>query len=171
MSRALEMRAAFDSTFAQAPNTDQQPLQDFLGIRVGTDSYAIRLADISGLFADRSITQIPSTDTGFLGIAGLRGAVVPVYDLGTFLGYPPAPTCRWLVLIGGSALALAFEAFEGHLRLPQTALAAHTKQPRSALFVQQSLHVAGLVRPIVQVSAIFQTIEQDTQRRVRHEES
>jgi chemotaxis signal transduction protein len=171
MSRALEMRAAFDRSFAEPPRTEQNPLQDFLGIRIGTDPYAIRLADITGVFADRPITRLPTTDSAFLGIAGLRGAVVPVYDLGAFLGYPPGESRRWLVLVDGTALALAFEAFEGHLRLPQAAVAAEVGQARSRAYTPQALHGVGSVRPIVQVTAIFHAIEQGTQRRGRHEES
>ena len=101
----------------------------------------------------------------------MRGAVVPVYDLGAFLGYPPGEARRWLLLVGGAALALAFEAFEGHLRLPQAALAAEVGQARSREFTQEVLHAVGSVRPIVQVAAIFQAIEQGTQRRGRSEES
>jgi chemotaxis signal transduction protein len=171
MSRVLEMRAAFDRSFAEAPRTEQLQVQDYLAIRVGTDPYAIRLADIAGLFADRPITRLASSDPAFLGIAGLRGAVVPVYDLGAFLGYAPGEARRWLLLIGGTTLALAFEGFEGHLRLPQTALAAQVGQARSRVFVQQALHALGSVRPIVHLSAIFQAIEQGTQRRGHHEES
>jgi chemotaxis signal transduction protein len=171
MSRALEMRAAFDRSFAEPPRTEQAPLQDFLAIRVGTDPYAIRLTDISGLFVDRPITPLTSDDPAFIGIAGVRGTVVPVYDLGAFLGYPPGGARRWLLLIGGAVLALAFEAFEGHLRLPRAALATQVGQERSAVFVQEVLHAAGSVQPIVQVAAILQAIEQGTQRRCHHEES
>jgi chemotaxis signal transduction protein len=171
MSRALEMRAAFDRSFAEPPRTEEAPLQDFLGVRVGTDPYAIRLADISGLFADRPITPLTSDDPAFLGIAGVRGAVVPVYDLGAFLGYPPGAARRWLLLIGRAALGLAFEAFEGHLRLPRAALTAQVGHEGSAVLVQEVLHAVGLVRPIVQVTAILQTIEQGTRRRGHHEES
>jgi chemotaxis signal transduction protein len=171
MNRALEMRTAFDRSFADPPQSEQVPLQDFLAIRVGTDPYAIRLADISGLFADRPITSLSSADPAFLGIAGLRGAVVPVYDLGAFLGYPPGEARRWLLLIGGAALALAFEAFEGHLRLPQAALAAELGQTRSRVYIQEILHAAGSVRPIVQLAAIFQAIEQGAQARSHYEES
>jgi chemotaxis signal transduction protein len=171
MSRALEMRATFDRSFAEPPRTEEAPLRDFLGVRVGTDPYAIRLADISGLFADRPVTPLASDDPTFLGIAGVRGAVVPVYDLGAFLGYPPGAARRWLLLIGRAALGLAFEAFEGHLRLPQAALAAQVGEGRSGVFVQEVLHAVGSVRPIVQVAAILQAIEHGTQRRGHNEES
>lgn len=171
MSRALEMRAAFDGSFAQAPRVEQESLHDFLAIRVGPDAYAIRVADSSGLFADRRITRLPSADPTFLGIAGVGGAVVPVYELGVLLGYPPTQTLRWLLLVGGATLAFALEAFDGHLRLPKTALAAHGGQRRSRDFIREVLNVAGSARPIVQITEMFHAIEQTTQRRGRNEES
>jgi chemotaxis signal transduction protein len=171
MSRALEMRTEFDRSFAAAPRTEQVTLQDFLAIRVGADPYAIRLADIAGLFADRRITRLPSADPAFLGIAGLRGAVVPVYELGAFLGYRPGEAWRWLLLIGGATLALAFESFEGHLRVPRASLAAQVGRAGPQDFIQDVLHVVGAVRPIVQVTARLNAIEQAAQRRGRQEES
>jgi chemotaxis signal transduction protein len=171
MSRALEMRAAFDHSFAEAPRTEAVTEQDFLAIRIGPDPYAIRLADITGLFADRRITRLPSADPAFLGIAGVRGAVVPVYELGAFLGYPAGEAWRWLLLIGGASLALAVDTFEGHLRVPQAALAAQVGVARSRDFVHEVLHVAGPARPIVHVRDVFHAIEQATQQRGHHEES
>ncbi|MGA8709243.1 MAG: chemotaxis protein CheW [Steroidobacteraceae bacterium] len=171
MSRAQEMRAAFDRSFAEPPLTEQAPLQDFLAIRVGTDPYAIRLTDIRGLFADRPVTLLPSDDSAFLGIAGVRGIVVPVYDLGALLGHPPGALRRWLLLIGAASLALAFEAFEGHLRLPQAALAAQGRQERSGAFVQEVLHTGNSTRAIVQITAIFDAIEQGARQRSHHQES
>jgi chemotaxis signal transduction protein len=171
MSRVLEMRTAFDRSFAEPARTEQEPLQDFLAVQVGADPYAVRLADLTGLFADRPITRLASADPAFLGIAGVRGAVVPVYDLGAFLGYPPGEARRWLLLIGGGGLALAFESFEGYLRLPPTALVAQVAQKRSQVFVGESLHAPGSVRAVVQVAAIYQAIEQGAQRRGHQEES
>jgi chemotaxis signal transduction protein len=172
MSRALELRAEFDRSFAEAPRSVQASLQDFLAIQVGTDPYAVRLADIAGLFADRRITRLATPERAFLGIAGVRGAVVPVYDLGAFLGYPLAQSWRWLVLAGGASVALAFNCFQGHLRLPPEALAAQLgQQGHSRDFVQEVLHVAGAMRPIVQITRILGAIEHATQRRGLNEES
>ncbi len=171
MNRALEMRAAFDRSFAEAPHAEAVSELDYLGIRLGADPYAIRLTDITGLYADRRITRLSSTDPAFVGIAGLRGAVVPVYALGAFLGYAPGEAWRWLLLMGGASLALAFDTFDGHLRAQQAALASHASSGNSRIFVHEAVHVAGVVRPIVQVGDLFHAIEQATKRLGRHEES
>jgi len=44
------------------------------------------MAEVSGLFADKKVTRLPSPVSELSGIAGLRGAVLPVYDLAMLLG-------------------------------------------------------------------------------------
>jgi chemotaxis signal transduction protein len=165
MNRAVEMRTAFDCSFAQAQQIGEDARQDFIAIRVGADPYAIRLAEITGLYADRRITRVPSPDPTFLGIAGLRGAVVPVYDLAAFLGHPTGDVWRWLLLVGGFSLGLAFENFEGHLRAAPSAVSARVGSPRAGGFVQEVLHIDGAPRPLIHVSALFQSIELASQHR------
>jgi purine-binding chemotaxis protein CheW len=165
MNRALEMRTAFDCSFAQARETCEVAQQDFVAIRVGADPYAIRLADIAGLYVDRRITRLPSPNPAFLGIAGLRGALVPVYDLAVFLGHPSGETCRWLLLIGGTSLGLAFEKFEGHLRGPPAAVSTPVGERRTGGVAQEVLHLGDAPRPLIQVRALFQSIEEASQQR------
>ncbi len=160
MNRALDMRHAFDCSFAQAQQAGEVAHQDFIAIRVGADPYAIRLAEIAGLYSDRRITRVPSPDPAFLGIAGLRGAVVPVYDLAVYLGHPSGDVRRWLLLIGGVSLGLAFENFEGHLRAPPSAVSTQVGAPRARGFVQDVLHSGDVPRPLIQVNALFQAIEE-----------
>jgi purine-binding chemotaxis protein CheW len=114
-SRAAELRNAFDRSFAQAPSPEGGALESLLKIRLGANPYALRLSDVSGLFADKKMTWLPSPVPELLGMAGLRGTVLPVYDLGMLLGCPRAAAPRWLVVAAGAPVALAFEAFDGYL--------------------------------------------------------
>jgi purine-binding chemotaxis protein CheW len=165
MNRAVEMRTAFDCSFAQAHETCELAQQDFLAIRVAADPYAIRLADIAGLYVDRRITRLPSTDPAFIGIAGLRGALVPVYDLAALLGHPSGESCRWLLLIGGTSLGLSFEKFEGHLRGPAAAVSTQVGERRTDGMTQELLHLGDAQRPLIQVSALFHSIEEASRHR------
>ena len=83
--RAEEMRADFDRGFAAARRVDIAAKHDLIAIRVGTEPFAIRLTEVSGLFADRKITRVPGSHNALLGIAGFRGALVPVYGLRALL--------------------------------------------------------------------------------------
>ena len=84
--RVTELRDAFDRSFAQAPSTEAAAVENLLAIRVGAHPYALRMAEVSGLFADKKVTRLPSPVPEFSGIAGFRGVVLPVYDLAMLLG-------------------------------------------------------------------------------------
>jgi chemotaxis signal transduction protein len=162
---AAQLRQAFDRTFAEPPRTRHGPAADLLAIRVHGDAYALPLAGIQGLFADKLPTRLPSAVPAFLGIAGFGGRVVPVYDLRVLLGYAGGATPRWLVVLAARPAALAFDDFDGHLRLAQEAVAPpehNTTRPHI-----QGLARAGdgpaaahLLRPIVDLGSVLGTIEQ-----------
>lgn len=160
--RAEELRQAFDRSFAEAV-TEEAPLEDFLAIGVGTDPYAIRLAEISALLADKPITRLPSPVPELLGIAGFRGAIVPVYDLRALLGYSVASPPRWVTIIAGTPVALAFDAFDGHLRLPRESRVPEGRVEPTRQHVREVLRAAGVVRPIVHLASVVETIKWQTQ--------
>jgi len=59
---------------------------------------------------------VPGPVREFVGLAGLRGRLLPVYDLASLLGGgPPTPDLQWLIVAEGPAgqIALAFEEVDG----------------------------------------------------------
>ena len=124
MSKAAELRQAFDRSFALPPPAALGEVEDLLTIRVADIPYAIRLLDISGMVAGRRVVPIPAARPNLLGLAGIRGGIVPVFGLASLLGYEEASgPPRWLVLYGShDPIALAFSNFEGFLRLPKSSL-------------------------------------------------
>jgi purine-binding chemotaxis protein CheW len=122
---AAALRAEFDHSFAALPATPA-PTEELLAIRVGGDSYALRLRGVLELVAGHPVSRLPSATPHLLGLAGLRGGVVPVFSLTSLLGAAgglPRETPRWLLLCAEEEpFALAFDGFEGHLRLPTGAL-------------------------------------------------
>ncbi len=151
--RAAEMRQAFDRTFAEPPQTALRETESFLAVRLGGDPYAIRLTESVGMFADREITWLPSPVAELRGIAGLRGAVLPVYDLGALLGYPATSSARWLVVARSVAVAFAFDVFDGHLRVDREALVAHDAAQRE--HVQEVARDNGLSYPIIHLPSVL----------------
>src|SRR6478752_4027205 len=122
---ATQLRADFDSVFARAHPAETPPQLDLLVIRVADHYYALDLAQVTALHADRKLTEAPSPRRELLGLVGLRGIVAPVYDLRVLLGYDAAASPRWLALVNAPApFAIAFEHFERHLRVPTSELAA-----------------------------------------------
>ena len=110
------LRAEFDRGFALAPPVADDTREGYLAIRIGGDPFALRLADLLGIYVDRKVVPLPSSVSTLLGIASFRGALVPVHDLRLLLGYPARVEARWLVRVRAAAIGLAFEALEGQFR-------------------------------------------------------
>jgi chemotaxis signal transduction protein len=164
--RAAELRSTFDRAFATAQRADAVIKTDLIAIRVGSEACAIRLSEVAGLFADRKITPVPGSKAALIGIAGFRGALLPVYSLAALLrgsasiattprarAATPAP--RWLVVASAAPLALAFDAFEGHLQA-----AADTIRPRHAheqahQFATEFIRTGEIVRPVIAISSVI----------------
>jgi chemotaxis signal transduction protein len=116
--RATELARAFDTAFAESAQAAAGSPLALLAIRVAGEPLALRLTQLAGLYARRSIVPVPSALPELLGLVGLRGAIVPVYDLGALLGRAPQRDPRWIVLAAQVSIALAFDELEGYWRLP-----------------------------------------------------
>ena len=136
---ARELRRAFDASFAQPARGRVADVERLLLLQLGGDGYAFRLAEIGGLTAARKIVPIASTIPEVLGLAGVRGNLVPVYSLSALLGYgtetePP----RWFVgCRDAEPIAFGFATLDGYAELAMSAVHA-TNAPRT--------HVQALVR-------------------------
>lgn len=158
-ARLLELRQSFDRSFAEPLAEDgAEATLDLLAIRVGRDPYALRLGEVAALEADRTITPVPSEHPELLGIAGVRGGVVAVFDLGALLGAPRSEGLRWLVLAKGAPLAFAFSAFDGQLAVRPEALAR--ADASRAGRVREVVQGGELSRPLVDLPALIAALEQ-----------
>ena len=114
-----ELRSAFDRAFAEPRAPAAVAQTDFLALRLNGDPYAVRLSEVASLQADRAFVRAPSLLPEFVGIAGFRTVLTPVYDLGALLGYSTQRSTKWLLMAKAtSPIGFAFEAFDGHLRVP-----------------------------------------------------
>lgn len=165
--RAAALRQAFDCSFAAAPEVARAATEAFLAIGAGNDLYALRLAEIAGLFADKKIAPLPSESTDLLGLTSFRGALIPVYDLRTLLGYSAAATSvpRWLVLVAAKTpVGVAFDSFEGYLDLPPEALAQESHPNTARPYVKEIAHVNDSVRAVIHLPLILEAITHRTFR-------
>lgn len=123
MDKAEEFRRAFDASFALPLAPAAAELDDVLQVTVGAAPYAIRLSEIAGLVASRTLVTVPSTAPGLLGLAGIRGQIMPVFSLAALLGAADeVQSPPWLILSPApDSLALGFSRFDGFLRLPRSA--------------------------------------------------
>jgi chemotaxis signal transduction protein len=159
------LRQEFDRSFAQAPRVEIEHVEKLLAVRLGNDPYAIRLAEIGGLYADRCIMPLPTPVPALLGIAGFRGQIAPVYDLAALLGYARQAPPRWLILTQlRDPVALAFDAFEAHFVVPaeqivktpdETSAAPAATRPH----LSEVVHIDGAARPIIHLQSLLENIQ------------
>jgi chemotaxis signal transduction protein len=157
--RAAELRLAFDRAYAEPAHLDGALKEDLLAVRVGAQAFAIRLSEITGLFADKKITPVPGGHPALRGIAGFRGAIVPVYDLQRLLGGSRAATSRWLVIAAAVPVALAFEAFERQLRVSRDAILPQPSGAQTHSYAQEFVRTPDFVGPIIHLPSILDAIK------------
>jgi chemotaxis signal transduction protein len=162
--RAAELRQRFDEAFALAPATGTARLEDFLAVRIAGDAFALRRTEVGGLLAGRKPVMLPSACPEFLGVVGSRGRIVPVYSLRALLGYPRQENLRWAVLAAsGDCLGLAFDDYEGYLRIPISQVAPQDQAGMMTQHVRDVARCEGSARPILDLSSIVDAIK----RRIR----
>jgi chemotaxis signal transduction protein len=162
------LRQAFDHSFAAPARVHTEDSVDLLALGVAGAGYAVRLGDVSGLLVDRRIVPLPATLPEFLGLTGVKGGVVPVWSLSALLGTGADHDLpRWMILIAGrgrgDTLALAFERFDGHLRVPREQLSKRPHEEgdhdaRGVVRIRHSVRTDGEPRGVLEVTAITDDI-------------
>jgi purine-binding chemotaxis protein CheW len=158
IDRAAALRAAFDRSFAQAPSPEGAATEKLLAIRLGAHPYVLRLSEVSGLFADKKITRLPSPVPDLLGIAGFRGTVLPVYDLGLLLGGASTAAPRWLVVAAGAPVGLAFDGVDGYLSVACDAIVSQARVETREPHVREVARSGDLARPLISLASVAQWV-------------
>lgn len=155
-ARLSELRQSFDRGFAQALSDEREETSVLLVIRVGRDAHAVRLADVAAVEARCAVTPAPSEHAELLGVAGLRAAVVAVFDLGALIGAPGGET-RWLLLAKGAPVAFAFADFEGVLNINSRDVA--TAPTARGARVRDMVWRDGQPLPVIDIAGLVGDLE------------
>jgi twitching motility protein PilI len=70
-----------------------------IGFRLGGRRFVAPLDEVTEILTFPSLSQVPRTKPWMRGIANVRGTLLPVMDLGGFLGRHPAPVTRFARVI------------------------------------------------------------------------
>ena len=62
--------------------------REFLTCRLGEESYGIDILKVQEIREVRQVTRVPHVSRYVRGVVNLRGAIVPVVDLGLMFGFP-----------------------------------------------------------------------------------
>ncbi|HWB76977.1 MAG TPA: chemotaxis protein CheW [Nannocystaceae bacterium] len=156
-----ELRRAFDEAFARPAQEVGTKADELLAVRFADDHYLLPLRELTGLLADRRIVALPTRNPKFLGVVGIRGTVLPVWDLGALLGQPTAERApRWLAMASTPRVGLAFGRFDGHVRLPHGVLTTAPDRDAGA-HVRAVVRMHDAVHRIVDIPSILAAIEQE----------
>jgi chemotaxis signal transduction protein len=161
-SRVADLRNAFDRARAVPDSSGaSEESENLLAIRVSQDAYALRVGEISGLVTDRKIVAFPTAIPELLGVAGIRGALVPVYSLAALLGYvTETEGTRWLALCGTEEpVALAFNNFEGYLGVVRTQIYAARHEDVTRACVEYLVRADDMVRAVVSIPLLREAIQ------------
>jgi chemotaxis signal transduction protein len=162
--RAAQLRREFDLTFARAAVAENEIRERLLAIRMNKEHMALRMGDITGLFAGKTITPVPGAGGGggMLGLASFRGATRPVFDLQYLVSRVPGTAPRFLVVAAAAPVAFGFEAFDG--QIAATASGIGPLQGRPHAFANEFVKAGDVVRPIIHLPAVIEAIRRDRRR-------
>lgn len=164
--KVAELRRAFDEARAIPFPEGAKEAESLLAIRISGNAYAIKVSEIAGLATNRKIVPVPGPIPELLGLAGIRGTLVPVYSLDALLGYgSEAEQPGWLALCGTEdCFALAFHEFEGYLRIAQEELYPVEQKDALRTHVKEVARGPGAVRAVVSIALLRESIRERCRR-------
>jgi hypothetical protein len=165
---ASRLREEFDRVFAEAEPPPRRPGEGLLAVEVAGDPYALRLGDLAFLERGAAPAFLATGVPSFLGLAGLRGEVLPVWDLAGLLGYAPQPARPvWMACSAETPRwAAAFGRFDGLLHASDHELEPRQGEGAAALsrFARGICKVSGVCRPVLDLRLISQAIREGSKR-------
>ncbi len=120
----IRLKREFDSSFEREVKPPAETL-DVMYLSIAERKFALRIEDVKGVAKLDKLIAVPSRAETLAGVTGLRGEVLPVYDLAKILKLDPGhEPLRWLVTVStqGRMLALGFAAIVGYDRITMGAI-------------------------------------------------
>jgi purine-binding chemotaxis protein CheW len=126
---ALARRPQGQREAAAGPAAEAAPMQRglaMLGVKLAGQEYALPLSEVAEVMAlPADIGVVPRTDAAMLGVAALRGRLLPLVSLRVLLGLPADGFDRGRARIvvthaGGIVVGLVVDAMTAILRVPES---------------------------------------------------
>lgn len=132
-------------------------------ISLGGEFFALELRHVREVFELESITPVPGMPSSLVGVANLRGTVVPLADLRPSLGVPSATTPKYAVVVRHGAQQVGIlidEVPEIRTIHPDDMLAASTRGVTDHRpFLSGLLKIEDRMSGMVEVSRLLASVE------------
>jgi chemotaxis signal transduction protein len=166
--RLAELRGNFDREFALPPRSTSVQTIGFLAIRLGAEPYAIRTAELIEVQVAPKLVALPGARREMVGLAGIRGRLVPVYDLAALVSHDEPEAKSWLAICGtDQPLGLTFDEVLGYIQAAPGDLYPTAEGERSGGHVPEVLRQDGATRMVVSISSIFATLRRGADNSTR----
>ena len=156
--RLAHLRRVFDESFAEPAETETEDLLALIAIRLSGEALVLRADQITGIARLRRVTPAPSCIPELIGLAGMRGTLLPVFSLAALLGLARSEECSWVALAHReSPVGLAFDEFEGQIETRPACLYDDASAP-ARRHVRQLAQFGSAVRAVVDVASVVEAI-------------
>ena len=150
-----------DPVIAQSPAETQVRV---CLISLGEELFAIDLRSVSEVFEVDSVTPVPGMPPVLVGVANLRGLVIPLVDLRSLLGLPAAgSTLPYAVVVrhGAQLLAVLVERVPEirTIQRDQFLPAVQNARSNSRPFVTSVLCIEDRMGGVLEIPTVFEQIE------------
>lgn len=153
-----QFRRAFDRSFAEPAVQLTQTTVRLIAIEVAGKPLAMEASQIAALAKVKRVVPLPSRIPELLGIAGIRGGMVPVFSLAALLEIESRSNPQWLALAkSDTAIALAFDALTGQVEVAASDIYPEEVEGRIA-FVRRLVRIGAEVRPLLDVFRVAEGI-------------
>jgi purine-binding chemotaxis protein CheW len=133
-------------------------------VSLGGELFAIDLHSVSEVFEVGLVTPVPGMPQVLVGVANLRGLVIPLVDLRSLLGLPATgPTLPYAVVVrhGAQLLALLVERVPEiqTIQRDQFLPAVQNAQGNSKSFVTAVLCIEDRMGGVLEIPTVFEQVE------------
>ncbi len=159
----IELSQSDAGTWSSNPVTDG-PLRVCL-IRLGGEFFAIPLSNVREVFKLESITCVPGMPAALVGVANLRGTIVPIADLRPSLGLSHAAQPQFVVVVrqGEGEIGLLIDEVPEIRTVTADELVADTAtETMRRPFLSGRLNIENRLRVILDVEGILASMEKST---------
>ncbi len=133
-------------------------------ITLGGELYAIELRSVREVFEVESVTPVPGMPSALVGVANLRGVVIPLVDLRLMLGLPvsgPSPQFAVVIRYGSRQVGVLVERVPEirSLQPDQFLPTANSARVESRPFVSTVLRIEDRLGGMLEVPMVFEHVE------------